>query len=89
VLGGVDAEAVDAEAEEGVEVAGDGATDVVAAGVEVGEADELAGLDVGAVGVVADVLAAGGSRGRSRRSGRRTSCSCCRRSRCRSPRSCG
>lgn len=59
VLGGVDAEAVDAERYQVVQVPGDGAAHVVAAGVEIGEADQLAVLDVGAVLVVGDARPAG------------------------------
>ncbi len=55
VLGRVDAEPVDAEREQVVQIAGDLAADVVLTGVQVGEAHELAVLDVGAVAVVADL----------------------------------
>ncbi len=54
VLGGVDAEAVDAEREQVVQVAGHGTADVGLAGVEVGEAHQFAVLDVPAVLVVVD-----------------------------------
>ncbi len=59
VLGRVDPEAVDAHAGHVAQVVGDGLLDVRAAGVEVGEVDQLAVLDVAAVAVVADRGAAG------------------------------
>src|SRR5690606_14470032 len=59
VLGGVDAEAVDPEGEQVVHVPGDGPADVLFAGVEVGEADQFAVLDVVAVAVVRDLRSAG------------------------------
>ncbi len=52
VLGGVDPEPVDAQRQQVVEVGGDPPADVVLAGVEVGELDELAVLDVRPVLVV-------------------------------------
>lgn len=59
MLGSIDPETVDAEGAEVVEIGRDGRLHIGAAGVEIGQADELAVLDVGPVAVVADVRAAG------------------------------
>ena len=59
VLGRVDPETVDADREQVAQVVGDGLLDVRAAGVEVGEVDQLAVLHVAAVAVVGDGAAAG------------------------------
>ena len=58
VLGAVDAEAGDAEADEVVEVADLGGADLLRLGLEVGQADQLAGADLLGVVVVGDVPAA-------------------------------
>src|SRR5207247_6975971 len=58
VLGRVDAEAVDAEGEQVVEVGGEPALHVVGVGGEVGQVDELAVLHLPSVAVVGDVIVA-------------------------------